>query len=97
MGIILLIHVLKKFKYKIDNINKFNRTSIKKWFIRLPILILSGIFVIFYFAVPKSSPLSIIVIFKFALPFFLTAFSLYFFGVFISVSFNLVNHDIKKL
>ena len=97
LGIILLIYVLKKFKYKIDNINKFNRTSIKKWFIRLPILILSGIFVIFYFAVPKSSPLSIIVIFKFALPFFLTAFSLYFFGVFISVSFNLVNHDIKKL
>ena len=97
MGIILLIYVLKKFKYKIDNINKFNRTSIKKWFIRLPILILSGIFVIFYFAVPKSSPLSIIVIFKFALPFFLIAFSLYFFGVFISVSFNLVNHDIKKL
>lgn len=97
LGIILLIYVLKKFNYKIDNINEFNRTSIKKWFMRLPILILSVIFVILYIAVPKSSPLAIIVIFKFALPFFLTAFGIYFFGVFICVRFNLVNKDIIKL
>ena len=97
LGIILLIYVLKKFNYKIDNLNEFNRTSIKKWFMRLPILILSVIFVILYIAVPKSSPLAIIVIFKFALPFFLTAFGIYFFGVFICVRFNLVNKDIIKL
>ena len=97
LGTILLIYVLKKFNYKIDNINEFNRTSIKKWFMRLPILILSVIFVILYIAVPKSSPLAIIVIFKFALPFFLTAFGIYFFGVFICVRFNLVNKDIIKL
>ena len=97
LGIILLIYVLKKFNYKIDNINEFNRTSIKKWFMRLPILILAVIFVILYIAVPKSSHLAIIVIFKFALPFFLTAFGIYFFGVFICVRFNLVNKDIIKL
>ena len=97
LGTILLIYVLKKFNYKIDNINEFNRTSIKKWFMRLPILILSVIFVILYIAVPKSSPLAIIVIFKFTLPFFLTAFGIYFFGVFICVRFNLVNKDIIKL
>ena len=97
LGTILLIYVLKKFNYKIDNINEFNRTSIKKWFMRLPILILSVIFVILYIAVPKSSPLAIIAIFKFALPFFLTAFGIYFFGVFICVRFNLVNKDIIKL
>ena len=64
---------------------------------RLPILILSVIFVILYIAVPKSSHLAIIVIFKFTLPFFLTAFGIYFFGVFICVRFNLVNKDIIKL
>jgi membrane-associated phospholipid phosphatase len=97
LGTILLIYVLKKFNYKIDNINEFNRTSIKKWFMRLPILILSVIFVILYIAVPKSSTLAIIVIFKFALAFFLTGFGIYFTGIFICIYCNFGNENIKKI
>ena len=97
LGIILLIYVLKKLNYKIEYINEFNKSSIKRWFIRLPILILSGIFLILYFALPKSCPLAVIIIFKFALPFFLTAFCIYFLGIFICVYFNFANESIIKI
>ena len=97
LGIILLIYVLKKLNYKIEYINEFNKSSIKRWFIRLPILILSGIFLILYFALPKSCPLAVIIIFKFALPFFLTAFCIYFVGIFICVYFNFANESIIKI
>ena len=85
LGIILLLYVLKKLKYKIDFINEFNRSSIKRWFIRLPILIVSGIFLILYYVIPKSSPLGVIILFKFAVPFFLTAFCIHFIGIFICI------------
>ena len=97
LGIILLIYVLKKLNYKIEYINEFNKSSIKRWFIRLPILILSGIFLILHFALPKSCPLAVIIIFKFALPFFLTAFCIYFLGIFICVYFNFANESIIKI
>ena len=95
-GIILLIYVLKKLKYKIDYINEFNRSSIKRWFIRLPILIVSGIFLILYYVIPKSSPLAVIILFKFAVPFFLTAFCIHFIGIFICIYFNFANENIIK-
>jgi len=97
LGIILLIYVLKKLNYKIEYINEFNKSSIKRWFIRLPILIISGIFLILYFVLPKSCPLAVIIIFKFALPFFLTAFCIYFVGIFICVYFNFANESIIKI
>ena len=97
LGIILLIYVLKKLNYKIEYINEFNKSSIKRWFIRLPILILSGIFLILYFVIPKGSPLAIIIIFKFAFPFFLTAFCIYFIGIFICVYFSYANESIIKI
>ena len=97
LGIILLIYVLKKLNYKIEYINEFNKSSIKRWFIRLPILILSGIFLILYFVIPKGSPLAVIIIFKFALPFFLTAFCIYFIGIFICVYFSYANESIIKI
>ena len=97
LGIILLIYVLNKLKYKIDSLNEFNKSSIKRWFIRLPILILSGIFLILYFVIPKSSPLPIIIIFKYALPFFLTGFCIYFLGIYICIYFHLSNENIIKI
>ena len=96
LGIILLLYVLKKLKYKIDYINEFNRSSIKRWFIRLPILIVSGIFLILYYVIPKSSPLGVIILFKFAVPFFLTAFCIHFIGIFICIYFNFANENIIK-
>jgi len=93
LGIILLLYVLKKLKYKIDYINEFNKSSIKRWFIRLPILIVSGIFLILYYVIPKSSPLGVIILFKFAVPFFLTAFCIHFIGIFICIYFNFANEN----
>ena len=97
LGIILLIYVLNKLKYKIDSVNEFNKSSIKRWFIRLPILILSGIFLILYFVIPKGSPLPIIIFFKYALPFFLTGFCIYFLGIYICIYFHLSNENIIKI
>ena len=97
LGIIVLLYALKKLKYKIDYINEFNRSSMKRWFIRLPILIVSGIFLILYYVIPKSSPLGVIILFKFAVPFFLTAFCIHFIGIFICIYFNFANENIIKI
>ena len=97
LGIVLLIHFLKKLNFSLEYVNIFNRSSPKRWLIRLPILILSGIFFILYIAIPKSSPISIIVIFKFALAFFLTGFGIYFPGIFICIYCNFGNENIKKI
>ena len=96
LGIILLIYVLRKLNYKIEYINEFNKSSIKRWFIRLPIIIVSGIFLILYVVIPKKSPLAVIIIFKFALPFFLTTLGIYFVGILLSIYFNFANENISK-
>lgn len=97
IGIILLIYVLKKNKYIIDgNITEFNRSSIKRWLKRLPILIISAIFIILYYVISGNSSLAIIFLFKSAISFFLTAFGIYFVGIFICIHCNLANENIKK-
>ena len=96
LGLFLLIHILKKLNYNIEYLNKFNQSSVKRWFIRLPILILSAIFIILFFVVPKKGPIAIIIIFKFALAFFLTSFGLYLVGIFICIYFNFSNEKIIK-
>ena len=86
LGIIVLIFTLKKLNYIINGfIIEFNKSSIKKWLIRLPILLLSGIFLILNFCIPGDISLALIFIFKSALPFFLTTFGIYFLGIFICI------------
>lgn len=98
LGIILLVCFLKKYNYVINGyITEFNKSSVKRWLIRLPILIFSGIFLILNFTIPGSSSLSIIFIFKSALSFFLTTLGIYFVGIFISIHCNLANESIQKI
>ena len=98
LGIIVLIFLLKKLNYNINGfIIEFNKSSIKKWFIRLPILLLSGIFIILYFCIPGDISLTLIFIFKSALPFFLTTFGIYFLGMFICIHFKLSNENIEHI
>ena len=96
LGLFLLIYILKKLKYSFEYLNEFNQSSAKRWFIRLPILIISAIFIILYFVIPKKSSLAIIIIFKFALSFFLTSFGLYLVGIFLCIYFNFSNEKIQK-
>lgn len=97
LGIIALIFSLKKLNYIINgSIIEFNKSSIKNWFIRLPILLLSGIFIILYFCIPGDISLALIFIFKSALPFFLTTFGIYFLGIFICIHYKLSNENIKN-
>ena len=96
LGLFLLIYILKKLKYSFEYLNEFNQSSVKRWFIRLPILIISAIFIILYFVIPKKSSLAIIIIFKFALSFFLTSFGLYLVGIFLCIYFNFSNEKIIK-
>ena len=97
IGIILLIILLRKHNYIIDgNIIEFNKSSIKRWLIRLPILIISAIFILLYFLISGKSSLSIIFIFKSALSFFFTALGVYFIGIFLSIHLNLANEKIKR-
>ena len=98
LGIIVLIFLLKKLNYNINGfIIEFNKSSIKNWFIRLPILLLSGIFIILYFCIPGDISLTLIFIFKSALPFFLTTFGIYFLGMFICIHFKLSNENIEHI
>ena len=98
LGIIVLIFLLKKLNYNINGfIIEFNKSSIKNWFIRLPILLLSGIFIILYFCIPGDISLTLIFIFKSALSFFLTTFGIYFLGMFICIHFKLSNENIEHI
>ena len=61
LGIIVLIFTLKKLNYIINGfIIEFNKSSIIKWLIRLPILLLSGIFLILNFCIPGDISLALI-------------------------------------
>ena len=98
LGIILLVNLLKKNNYIINGyITEFNQSSIKRWLIRLPILLISGIFIILYFAVPGDSSLPIVFIFKSALSFFFTTFGIYFLGIFICIYCNFANENITRI
>lgn len=97
IGIILLIQILKLNNYIINGaIIEFNRSSVKRWLIRLPILIVSGVFILLYYLIPGDKSLAVIFIFKSALSFFLTAFGIYFVGILISIICNLANEEIKR-
>ena len=98
LGIILLIQMLKMNNYIINGaIIEFNKSSVKRWLIRLPILIVSGIFILLYYLIPGDKSLAVIFIFKSALSFLLTSFGIYFVGIFISIICNLANEEIKKI
>ena len=98
IGIILLIFLLRKFNYVIDgNITEFNKSSIKRWLIRLPILIISAIFILIFFLISGDSSLAIVFIFKSALSFFFTGLGVYFIGIFLSIHCNLANENIKRI
>jgi hypothetical protein len=97
LGIILLVCLLKKYNYVINGyITEFNRSSVKRWLIRLPILIISGIFLLLNFCIPGKSSLSVIFIFKSAISFFLTTLGIYFVGIFICIHCNFANESIEK-
>lgn len=98
LGIILLVRLLKKKNYVINGyITEFNQSSVKRWLIRLPILIISGIFIILNFTIPGDSSLAIIFIFKSALSFFLTTLGIYFVGIFICIHYDFANENIEIL
>ena len=97
LGIILLVCLLKKYNYVINgHITEFNRSSVKRWFIRLPILLLSGIFLLLNFCIPGKKSLFVVFFFKSAISFFLTTLGIYFVGVFICIHCNFANERIEK-
>jgi len=98
LGIIILVYLLKKNNYAINGyITEFNKSSVKRWLLRLPILIISGIFMILNFTIPGDTSLSIIFIFKSALSFFFTTLGIFFIGIFISIHCNLANENITRI
>ena len=95
-GLYLLFYLLKKKQYVIDgNIIEFNKSSVKRFFIRLPIILLSLIWFLINILVPGSSSLVLIFIFKSALSFFLVTFSVFSIGIFFSIYFNAANENIS--
>ena len=97
-GLKLLEILLRNYNYNIDKyINEFNQSSIKRWFIRLCILIFSLIGIGFYFAIPNNSNLYVIYIFKSNLAYFLCLFGLHSVGIFLSIHLNVANENISKI
>ena len=95
-GLYLLFYLLEKKNYVIDgNIIEFNKSSVKRFFKRLPIILLSLIWFLMYILVPGSSNLILIFIFKSALSFFLVSFSVYSIGIFFSIYFEAANEEIS--
>ena len=98
LGMIILIFLLNKFNYIINEyIVEFNKSSVKRWFLRLPVLLLSGIFILLNFFVSGSNDLSIVFLFKSAISFFLTTLGLYSLGIFLCIRFNIANENIEKM
>ena len=94
LGIILLVCLLKKYNYVINEyITDFNKSSIKSWLIRS---LASGIFILLHYLISWSSSLSIIFLFKSAISFCLTTLGIYFIGIFLSNYCNLANENITK-
>ena len=98
LGMIILIFLLNKFNYIINEyIVEFNKSSVKRWFLRLPVLLLSGIFILLNFFVSGSNDLSIVFLFKSAISFFLTTLGLFSLGIFLCIRFNIANENIEKM
>ena len=98
LGLKILVILLTKFNYIINEyINEFNYSSIKRWFFRIVIIILSMFSCILYFSISDKCDLVYIFIFKFGLSFFLISFGLYSIGIFFSIYFNCANENISKL
>ena len=98
LGLKILVILLSKFNYIINEyINEFNHSSVKRWFFRIIILILSMFSCILYFSISEKSGLVYIFIFKFGLSFFLISFGLFSIGIFFSIYFNCANENISKL
>lgn len=98
LGLKILVILLSKFNYILNEyINEFNHSSVKRWFFRIIILLLSMFSCILYFSISEKCDLVYIFIFKFGLSFFLILFGLYGLGIFFSIYFNCANENISKL
>ena len=97
-GMILLMKVLKKKNYLINtSIIEWNKTKLKKFFLRIPIIFLSSLGIFFNFFIPVDLPLIIIFIFKSGVPFFLCLFGIHFFGIFLCINLHVANSEIYKM
>lgn len=94
-GLLILFLLLKWKKILIDeNVNEWNKSNIKRWFYRLPILILSCICITLYYAIPDKAKLIYIFLFKSSLSFFLGCLGLFSVGIFLSIYWGFANEKI---
>ena len=98
-GINILIYVLKKLNYLIGvSLIEWNKSKIiKNYFLRIPVILFSSIFILLYYIIPKDSPLILIFIFKSGIPFFLAMFGIHFIGIYLCIYLKIANSEIYKM
>ena len=98
LGINLLFNILKNKNYIINSaIIEWNKTNYKNVFLKIPIIFFSSFGITLYFIIPNNSSLIIIFFFKCGIPFFLSAFSIYFVGIYLCIYLKIGNLEIYKM
>ena len=98
-GIDILFILLKANDYVINfSIIEWNKNKkISFVFLRILVILFSGIGIVFYFAVPGSVILFFVFVFKSAMAFFLGMAGIYSLGIFLCIKFKIANKDIYKM
>ena len=98
-GVDILFILLKKNNYMINySIIEWNKNyKIKNILLRLIISLISSIGIILYFIVPGNMNLVLVFIFKSTLAFFLGAYGIFSFGIYLCIKLKITNKDIYKM
>ena len=97
-GINLLFKILKNNNYIINfSIIEWNKSDIKKFMLRIPVVLFSSIAIILYFIIPKNFPLLMIFILKSGVPFFLGMLGINFIGIYLCIYLKFANSEIYKM
>ena len=96
IGIWVLFDLIgKKYQGSGEHVVVFNKDSnVNNFFYRLGLILISGVGIVLFFAIPGSWNLVVVLIFKGALGFFLGLFGLHFLGIYLCVRLNVANPNI---
>ena len=93
IGIWILFNLIgNEYKGSGEHVVVFNKNyDVKKFFYRLGLILLSGVGIVLFFAIPGELNIVIVLIFKGALGFFLGLFGIHFLGIYLCVRLNVAN------
>lgn len=96
LGILLLFFLLERKGFSLNsNIISWNYSSVLNYFKRLPIILISGVGILFYFLIPGKWSLALIFIFKSMVGFFTATLGITGIGIYVCIILNFANEKIS--